>query len=287
MHLSTTGLRLAAGAAIDLQLHTVYSDGRWTPEGLLDHLAREQFGLAAVTDHDRADTAAVFQQLALEKGVPLLVAVEMTAGWRGEMTDLLCFGFDPAHNALDGLARDLWRRQQENVREVYENLRRKGYSLPDAPDDLAAVLDAPSPQQPHALVALLKRHGIGLGEPSAGSLALEAGLAFAMNEAAAVVETAHRSGAVCLIAHPGRTDGFVTYDVPLLDQFREEAPVDGLEVYYPAHKPAQTEMYHDYARRHGLLTSSGSDSHDAAKPPVRYPAELSRDLLERLGIRVE
>ena len=32
MNLSTTGLRLAADSAIDLHLHTTYSDGTWTPE---------------------------------------------------------------------------------------------------------------------------------------------------------------------------------------------------------------------------------------------------------------
>jgi len=32
----TTGLSLTADAAIDLQLHTSYSDGAWKPEALLD-----------------------------------------------------------------------------------------------------------------------------------------------------------------------------------------------------------------------------------------------------------
>ena len=93
MNLSTTGLCLAADSAIDLHLHnTTYSDGRWTLESLLDYLLREQFALAATTDHDRADTVATIQQL-------------------------------------------------------------------------SAILAKPSSQQPHALVALLKEHGHGLGEP--------------------------------------------------------------------------------------------------------------------------
>jgi predicted metal-dependent phosphoesterase TrpH len=144
MNLSTTGLSLAADSAIDLQLHTTYSDGRWTLEPLLDYLLREQFGLAAITDHDRADTVAAIQQLALDKHLPVLVAVEMTTTWKGEMTDLLCFGFDPNHNALNDLAQDLLRRQQENTREVYENLQRQGYAL--FPDALSAVLAKPSSQ---------------------------------------------------------------------------------------------------------------------------------------------
>jgi 3',5'-nucleoside bisphosphate phosphatase len=46
-------------------------------------------------------------------------------------------------------------------------------------------------------------------------------------------------------------------------------------------------MFVEYARQHDLLVSSGSDSHGPDKPPVKYRAELSRKLLERLGVRVE
>jgi hypothetical protein len=77
------------------------------------------------------------------------------------------------------------------------------------------------------------------------------------------------------------------FDVQLLDQFRQEAPLDGLEVYYPAHTPAQIEMYREYAQRHGLLVSAGSDSHGPHKPPIKYRAALCRDLLERVGIQIE
>jgi 3',5'-nucleoside bisphosphate phosphatase len=283
---STSDLILAVDTAIDLQLHTLYSDGTWTPEALIDHLVSEQFGLAAITDHDRADTSVMLQQLAAEKGFPLLVAAEFTALWRGEMTDILCYGFDPENNFLNELGQDVLRRQQENIREVYDNLMRQGYSFGD-PHDLTVVLDKPSAQQPHAMVAFVKKQGYGNESVSAGKILLEAGLKFATTDVAAVVDAAHRSGAVALIAHPGRSDGFVTYDVDLLDQVRQEAPIDGFEVYYPAHSPEQTAMYLAYAQQHDLLTSSGSDSHGPDKKPIKYAAELSRKLLERLGIRVQ
>jgi histidinol phosphatase-like PHP family hydrolase len=64
MNSSTTNLVLASEAAIDLHLHTTYSDGSWTPAQLLDYLAREQVGLAAITDHDRVATVVALQQLA-------------------------------------------------------------------------------------------------------------------------------------------------------------------------------------------------------------------------------
>jgi len=278
-------LRLAPDAAIDLQLHTVLSDGTWMPEQLIDYLVREQFGLAAITDHDRVDTAALLQRLAAERQFPLLVAVEMSASWRGEATDVLCYGFDPANNALQELAQDVTRRQRENTWMVCENLRTVGISFPDQ-SELEAVLAAPSAQQPHALVALLKKLGYGTGEPSAGKLITDAGFSWATIDIASVVDAAHRSGAVCLIAHPGRGEGFTCYDARLLDELRAQVPIDGFEVYYPAHTPEQIAMYREYARTHHLLTSAGSDSHGPEKRPIKYRAELSRDLLERLGIEV-
>src|SRR5436305_5206829 len=97
---------LAPDAAIDLQLHTTYSDGTWTPEQLIDYLVSERFGLVAITDHDRVDTAVVLQQLAAEKQLPMLAAVEMSTSWGGELTDVLCYGFDPEKNELQDLAQD-------------------------------------------------------------------------------------------------------------------------------------------------------------------------------------
>ena len=57
MYLPPTSLSLTSTAVIDLQLHTAPSDGDWTDEQLLDYPIAEGFGLTAVTDHDRADTA--------------------------------------------------------------------------------------------------------------------------------------------------------------------------------------------------------------------------------------
>lgn len=284
MNLSTTSLHLAADAAIDLHLHTLYSDGDWTPEGLLDHLVQEQFALAAITDHDRTEMLASIQQLALERRFPVLVGVEVSATWKGEMVDLLCYGFDPEQNALSALAQDILHRQQENTRQVYTQIEQQGYSLPA--EALAAILAAPNVQQPHVFIAALQEHGYSLEDPLLRKALKAAGLAFALHEPAVVVEAAHQSGAVCLLAHPGHGDGFVTFDAPLLDEFRQGAPIDGLEIYHPKNSPEQTALYKEYAEHHGLLVSAGSDSHRPEKPPIKHRAGLCRAMLERLGISV-
>lgn len=275
-------MTLRPDSPIDLQLHTVHSDGTWTPEQLIDHLINEGFGAAAITDHDRPDVVASLQALAGEKDFLLLPAVEMSTDWRGEPVDILCYGFEVGGGALQTVAANLLERQRDNLRRVVASIAQKGYPLPD--EAVLDILNQPCVQQPHSLVALVKQHGYHTPDQSAGKLLVGAGLEIMTTALAEVVEAAHRDGGVALIAHPGRGDGYVLFDEALLDQLRAEIPIDGFEAYYPLHSDAQTEMYKAYAAKHGLLTSSGSDSHSPDRPPIPYRAEWSRPLLERLGV---
>lgn len=292
MYSFTSQLVLDQNAAVDLQLHTTYSDGTWVPDQLLNYLKGENFSLAAITDHDRVDTVVTLQNLAIQKQMPLIIATEMTTSWRDAVTDILCYGFDPKKTALNELAQDVQRRQQENTTEVFQNLCLKGYIDTDTQDiakseSLLKILAKPNAQQPHDLFALLKQHSDKIPEATLLKAMEEAGFSLATNNIMAVVDAAHRDGAVCLVAHPGRSDGFMTYDGDLLDQLRQEVPIDGLEAYYPAHTAQQIDIYLEYARKHQLLISAGSDSHGPQKEPIKYSAHLSRTLLERLGIQIK
>ena len=286
--LKSVELVLASDAAVDLQLHTTYSDGTWAPAQLIDYLLNEQFALAAITDHDRPDITSSVLKLGAERGLKLLAAVEMSTAWLGEATDVLCYGFTPEKPGwadLLSLAQSVVRRQNQITQEVYEKLLRDGYRFPHEQEVLKEKVGEPLGSNDLGL--LLLHHGYSTGPGSIGKIMTDAGFYFAQNDIAVVVDAAHRSGGVCLIAHPGRGGEFTRFDARLLDELRREVPIDGIEAHYPMHTPEQVALYLDYARRHGLLVSSGSDSHGPQKSPVKYRAELSRDLLERLGIQVE
>ena len=283
-------IHISSDTPIDLQLHTTYSDGRWSAEQLFDYLAQEGFGLVAVTDHDRVDTVASVQQLGTQKHVPVLAAVEISAQFHGKMADVLCFGFDPHDQALRAIADDVRQRQKNNAEEVYEELLRRGYQFPHRKEHLAAT-------EGELRVAgdcgtLLIKQGYVEDWPNALKLVIDAGYREMKADLAQTVETAHRTGGVALIAHPGRglrePQEFTYYTPELLDQVRTEIPLDGIEVYYPTHTPEQIEIYRAYAQQYDLLMSAGSDSHDPpGRMPIKYRAELCRKLLERVSIQVQ
>jgi 3',5'-nucleoside bisphosphate phosphatase len=283
MNALTSNLTLIEDAAIDLQMHTTYSDGIWEPAQLVDYLVREQFALIAVTDHDCLDATIDIQYLAAPRDLPVLPAVEMTTQWQGKPADLLCYNFGPQHEQLQVLCEQVLRRQRENVQAVYSALRRRAYQFPRQKEVLR--LSDGEPVQVRDMFLLLQEHGYGTSDLPIWRILVDAGLRQEMNDIAEVVEAAHLAGGVCILAHPGRED-ITRYDEEMLDELRQAVPFDGLEVYYPLHTPEQQAFYLAYGQKHNLLISAGSDSHTPDRKPIKYRAELCRALLERVGIQV-
>jgi predicted metal-dependent phosphoesterase TrpH len=283
-------LHLSSDTPIDLQMHTTYSDGRWSAEQLFDYLAEAGFGLVSVTDHDRVDTVENILHLGAQKQVPVLAAVEISASFHGKMADVLCFGFDPHDQALRAIADDVRQRQKDNAEQVYAELLRRGYQFPHQKEHLAAT--AGELRVAGDCGTLLIKEGYVSDWSSALALVTDAGYREMKADLRQTVKTAHRSGGVALIAHPGRglkePQEFTDYTPDLLDQVRAEIPLDGIEVYYPTHSREQVETYLAYAKLHDLLISAGSDSHGPpGRMPIKYRAELCRRLLERVGIQVQ
>jgi predicted metal-dependent phosphoesterase TrpH len=280
-------LTIRPDTVVDLHMHTTYSDGRWPVTQLLDYLVQEQFELISVTDHDCVDTVAEIQALGAARGLPILPGVEMSTTWQGKVVHLLCYGFDPAQNALAGIADDVRDRQLENTQQVNQELQKRGYQFPRQQEVLAATKGQLF--RPIDNVTLLIEHGHVPDRQTGLRLIHEAGFQSILADLPETVEAAHRSGAICIFAHPGRSDsGFTYYRPEMLDAVYAEAPFDGVEVYHPYHNKEKVAMYLDYVKKHDLLLSTGSDSHCyPGRMPLKYQAETSRALLERLGVVFE
>ncbi|GCF10421.1 PHP domain-containing protein [Dictyobacter arantiisoli] len=287
----TTNLTLRPDSSIDLHMHTTYSDGHWPAQQVIDFLAGEHFDLVAITDHDRVDKIVEIQELGAAQQLPVLAGVEMSTNWNGpvglgRMGDMLCYGFDPENEDLIELTKKTVRIQLENTHEVNKTLLRQGYSFPRQEEILAA--NGGKLRFPIDNVTLLREHGYIKGRQEGIEIITQAGYYSVRADMAETIDVVHRSGGVCLIAHPGRHGReFTFYEPALLDQVRAEMPLDGIEVYHPSHNPASVQGYIEYVQQHDLLGTTGSDSHYIpSRMPIKYRADLSRRFLERVGIHV-
>ncbi|HEU0026181.1 MAG TPA: PHP domain-containing protein [Ktedonobacterales bacterium] len=274
-------------ALIDLHLHTTYSDGHWAPRALFDQLMERDVAIAAVMDHDQLDHLPEVLALGAERGIIVIPGTEVTARWRETAAHILCYA-PPA----TGFSGDALRRVVERIRAamlvnttmIYRAIRQRGYDFPRQGEILAA--QGGRPIRARDVARLLLESGHVATPAEAMALVIEAGYRQATAPLAEVVEAAHASGALCLLAHPGRGEGEIhRFDPEEIEAILRDVSLDGVEAHYPTHSDEQVAAYTALARRHDLLISAGSDSHGPRQRlPIAYLPAYADALLARLGL---
>lgn len=274
--------------AVDLHMHTYASDGRWTPEELVAHLREQGFRLVALADHDTMRCVPEMRERAEAAGMAYVPAVEMTTRWEDRQVHLLVFGVERGTERARHFEAVLQRMEdimRDSATRAAELVERNGRRIPSLP-----AVQGELPLRPHHVFTAMIRDGHGanlkqahdivraLGEPAIADVPL-----------AETVAAAHEAGALAIVAHPGRDEGMGVLDDAALERMLAEIPIDGVEAHYRSYTDADTARYRDWAARHGLVVSAGSDSHWPNHPvnPRPHPARWIAPLLARLGYAVE
>jgi predicted metal-dependent phosphoesterase TrpH len=244
---------------IDLHLHTTASDGRCTPQELVQRAARAGLSVMAVTDHDTTAAIAEVDAEARHHGIHTVAGIEITAVEQGRDLHVLGYLFDPQHQ---GLASLLVRQRAARVARIERIASR--LAAHGVPIDVEPMLEQSR-----------RESGRSIGRPQVARAMIEAGHVASTQEAfdrwllrglpgfvaregptpEAVIEIIHAAGGIASIAHPGQRGRGTR--IPAL----AAAGLDAVEAFHPDHDAALVQEYVDVAHRLQLLLTGGSDFH--------------------------
>jgi predicted metal-dependent phosphoesterase TrpH len=270
---------------IDLHLHTTASDGRSSPEDLVQAAARARLTTLAVTDHDTVAALDRVEAACGRAGIEWVPGIEVTA--IRENVDIHVLGYFFDHRS--GLVREFLDVQvadrRRRVREMIEKLEALGVHV-DADQVLGdhGGLDPRWIGRPLLARALVRAGHVRTSREAFELYLAENGAAWIPRRAPspeAVIDLIHRAGGIAALAHPG----LIGHDewIPAM----AAAGLDALEAYYIEHSPEMTTHYRVLAERLGLAMSGGSDyhgdpSHGPARPgSVSLPEPAYADLKRR------
>jgi predicted metal-dependent phosphoesterase TrpH len=280
-------ITIPARAPVDLHLHTLASDGAWTPSALIDHLANRGFRVAAVCDHDTQRSVVQAIEMGNLRGVHVIPGVEVTCSWNDRQLHILCYGIRPdrtdaAAQPFLALMNQIDLQLQANAADAARRIEADGKPLPNL-----ETVRAGRPLWPfHVLSAAIEmKHVPNLTK--AAELVVALGGTFSADlPLGDVVAAVHQAGGVCSIAHPGRADAVGIVSEEDIDRIVAETGMDGLEAHYRSYSDQQTALYRRLADERGMFVSVGSDSHAPHRPtnPRPWHAVWAKDLLERMGV---
>jgi predicted metal-dependent phosphoesterase TrpH len=239
--------------------------------------------LLAITDHDTlaGNDEAVLAGQALNLRV--IRGVEISALAPGGEVHVLGYGVQPCDRNTQAKFDALRGVREARARAILAKLADLGIKI--SFERVRALAGDAVIGRPHVARAMVEA-GIVATQNEAFDLYLAEGKpGFVAHQGLTPVQAIqliHDAGGLAVLAHPGLYLGDV---VALIDELTA-AGLDGLEVFYPLHSPAQTETFVRIAQTRNLLITGGSDFHSLEGEfplgSVSLPEPAVAVLLERL-----
>ena len=264
----------------DLHVHTIESDGTYTPAQLVKEAIKRGLSAVAIADHDTVGSVAQALKEAQETELEIIPGIELTSQQDNQEIHMLGYFLDYKQQELLDKLRLVQQNRVSRVYRIVENLKKLGVGL--NAQTIFDISGRGTVGRMHIARALLLdgwvdsiaeafRKYIGDNSP-----AYVCGFRLSALEAIMLIRDA---GGVAVLAHPYILDNdelilkFVGYGL------------QGLEVYYPEHSQSQINFYLDLAKNLGLLVTGGSDFHGSVKPDIKLGMiKIPLELVEKLRL---
>ena len=264
----------------DLHIHTIASDGRWTPERVVAEVQSRGIGLFAIADHDSVASVLPAESLAREAGLAFMHGVEVSTLLDGHLFHILAYGFDMDDLPLATLLRENRARLDQSNEDTIHCLIAAGYEI-DL-DDYAAYEYDPTWGGWKALNFLIDRGFCADVRDYVRNLRTRLSTEWPpFPHPAEAVAAIREAGGVPILAHPAvslRDEGVSEKTLhPFLD-----FGIAGLECYSHYHDETTARFCLNWCDCHDLLITGGSDCHGGfVGRELGVPAVDTADL--RLG----
>jgi 3',5'-nucleoside bisphosphate phosphatase len=255
---------------VDFHSHTTASDGSLSPDQLAQAMRARGVSVFSVTDHD---TLAAYATLAALRAPRVVSGIEINTTYRASEVHVLGYGMRLDDAPLGTMIERNRHARAERVAKIVAQLNRVGFDI-SLDDVRAQAAPGATLGRPHVAKALLRNAYVSsIDAAFRGLLSRERpGYVPSIHVTPqTAIATIAAAGGIPVLAHPGRLR-----DYDLIDELADEGLV-GLEVFYPSHSPGQIQHFRDRARSLGLVTTAGSDFHDARYGPGTVGIEVDAD----------
>ena len=259
--------------AIDLHMHTTFSDGTMSPEELVLHARENGLTTIAVTDHDIVDGNEQALSFGNKYDVTVVPGVELSIDVslpnNGHMHVLGLF-IDHTNQSISGTLTFLREERDRRNHKILATLGDLG--MPLTMDELLQEAGEGSVGRPH-IARLMHRHGYVRDYQEAFDKYLKKGAPAYMDKVKLDQEKGLQlikdAGGLAILAHPFSL-GYDDFE-ETKNKIRElrELGLHGFEVYYSLHSDRFTRQLLEFAKQEDFLISGGSDFHGQNKADIR------------------
>lgn len=253
---------------IDLHVHSIRSDGSFTPKELVDYGVEKGLKAMALTDHDTIDGLDEIMEYAKDKPIEIIPGIEYSTEYNGRDVHIVGLFIDYKAPAFqDYIARFQQSRTDRN-HKLCANLQQAGIDI-TYEELLASFPDAVITRAHYAKLLLDKDYVKSRNEAFDKYLGDHTPY-FVHREKITpeeVIDVTRKAGGIPILAHP-MLYGMGNEQLDLLVKRLKAAGLMGIEAFYSTHSFADERKIRKLAQKYRLLLSGGSDFHGENKPKL-------------------
>ncbi len=258
----------------EIHMHSIFSDGEFSPAELIDIAQKNDVTLLSLTDHDTFEGIPDFLKAADGTGIEAFPGIEITVKFHDFDIHLLAYfkDYESIDSELRSRVNDMTETRERRMRELIERVNgvipekfRGKIELDNVKKAAEGVL-----ARPH-----LAREMVRLGIVSSTNQAFERYLVkYNVQrenlDAATASSLIRQSKGVPVMAHPGERSyslicpdkGRKKENAPILLEELKEMGLLGLECHYPYQERMGTVQYFvDLANKYDLIVTGSRDFH--------------------------
>ena len=246
---------------IDLHIHTVFSDGIYTPEQVVIEAKKRNLKAISITDHDNTlalnDAIRYGEKYKIEIIPGIELSVEFNKNPEHEM-HIVGYFIDYTNEELQKKLEKLRQYRKKRAFKIFEKLSKIGIRLNEK--EIFSNHEKNSIGRLHFAKQLLKENYVkNIKEAfnkylGYNKCAYVPKMRITAEEAIMLIQ---KTGGISVIAHP-YYGNYVKYNIlSKLIKFG----LKGIEVWHPGHSEFVKQKYYFLAKKLGLLITGGSDYH--------------------------
>jgi predicted metal-dependent phosphoesterase TrpH len=260
---------------IDLHIHTTASDGSLTPAEILSLACELRLGAIAITDHDTIQGSREALQIGIPSDIDFVTGVEISAAYPPFLSGsgsfhILAYALRLDDSQLSRALDTLRQARLDRNPKIVARLRDLGLAV--SIDDIRKEAEDAQIGRPHIAQVLIKK-GYARSIDEAFDKFLGNGRPAYVDKyrirCAQAIELIVHAGGIPVLAHPGLLNIEDEYHFEQLIRNLMDIGLQGLEVYYPEHRPEQIQRYRKLAKRYRLLVTGGTDFHGDLTPQIK------------------
>lgn len=258
----------------DLHCHSKISDGSMGIDEIIAMAKRRGLSAIAITDHDAVAGATRAVVIGKRTGIEVVHGVEFSAYDNDRQRKVHILGYMcSSPDRLEGMCRRINNSRRESATEMVRKVLRY---YPIVPDSIVRCASGSTNiYKQHVMHALMDAGYADsiYGDTYKKLFDPENGCAYVKTEypdVREIIDLIHSAGGLTVLAHP------TTYQSEdLMEELVHDDLLDGIEVWHHTNTPDKTAQLEEFATRHHLLMTGGSDFHGMYSKTTRPLATCS------------